>query len=165
MSKWGWLMTLAALLPAAAPAQSAHLRAKPEQVARLVLSADSSRDWHTLLKLAHPDALREFLKVDILYRDCPTWRAAALLEAGKVYEQLAQWSDAAENYARLCAKFPGDPSAAQARPRLDGAYPGANHSGVRRGRRIFGQYHPLLSWPGRGYIALQQPGAANCTGT
>jgi len=50
------------------------------------------------------------------------------------------------------------------RPRLEGAYPGANHNGVRRGRRIFMQNHPLLSWAGSGYIALQQPGATNCTG-
>jgi len=49
------------------------------------------------------------------------------------------------------------------RPRLEGAYPSPNHNGVRRGRRIFGRYHPLLSWPGRGYIALQQPDSANWT--
>ena len=39
------------------------------------------------------EALTEFLKVDILY-DAPLWQAAALLEAGKVYERLAQWGDA-----------------------------------------------------------------------
>jgi hypothetical protein len=50
------------------------------------------------------------------------------------------------------------------RLRLEKAYPGANHIGVRRGRRIFGEDHLLLSWPGRAYIALQQPGAGNCTG-
>jgi len=33
------------------------------------------------------EAIREFLKVDILY-DAPSWQAAALLEAGKVYERL-----------------------------------------------------------------------------
>jgi hypothetical protein len=36
--------------------------------------------------------------------------------------------------------------------------------GVRRGHRIFGQNHPLLFWPRRPYIALQQSDAANCTG-
>ena len=66
------------------------------------------------------EALREFLKVDILY-DAPTWQAAALLEAGKVYERLDQWADAAEIYERLCAKFPDDPSAAEAKPLLDAA--------------------------------------------
>ncbi len=64
------------------------------------------------------EALREFLKVDILY-DAPTWQAAALLEAGKVYERLDQWADAAEIYERLCSKFPDDPSAAEAKPLLD----------------------------------------------
>ena len=41
------------------------------------------------------EALREFLRVEILY-DAPRWQAAALLEAGKVYERLDQWADAAE---------------------------------------------------------------------
>jgi TolA-binding protein len=62
------------------------------------------------------EALREFLKVDILY-DAPRWQAAALLEAGKVYERLQQWSDAAETYQRLISRFPDDPSAAEARTR------------------------------------------------
>jgi TolA-binding protein len=63
-------------------------------------------------------AVREFLKVDILY-NAPTWQAAALLEAGKAYEQLDQWADAAEMYERLRDKFPKDPKAAEARSRLE----------------------------------------------
>ena len=66
------------------------------------------------------EALREFLKVDILY-DAPPWQAAALLEAGKVYERLDQWADAAETYERLRSKFPDDPSASEARARLEAA--------------------------------------------
>jgi TolA-binding protein len=66
------------------------------------------------------EALREFLQVDILY-DSPRWQAAALLEAGKVYEGLDQWADAAETYGRLVTRFPGDPSAAAARVRRDAA--------------------------------------------
>jgi TolA-binding protein len=66
------------------------------------------------------EALPEFLKVDILY-DAPTWQASALLEAGKVYEQLDQWADAAETYERLRAKFPKDPAAEEARNRLEAA--------------------------------------------
>ncbi len=66
------------------------------------------------------EALGEFLKVDILY-DVPRWQAAALLEAGKVYERLAQWGDAVETYERLCSRFPGDPRAAEARGRLEAA--------------------------------------------
>jgi TolA-binding protein len=62
-------------------------------------------------------AIREFLKVDILY-NAPTWQAAALFEAGKAYEQLDQWADAAEMYERLRVKFPKDPKAAEAAPLL-----------------------------------------------
>jgi cellulose synthase operon protein C len=62
------------------------------------------------------EALREFLKVDILY-NAPHWQATALLEAGKVYERLDQWADAAETYERLLKKFPSDPIASQARDR------------------------------------------------
>ena len=51
------------------------------------------------------EALRDFLKVDILH-EAPRWQAAALLEAGKVYERLDQWADAAETYERLLSKFP-----------------------------------------------------------
>ena len=69
---------------------------------------------------AYHEALREFLKVDILY-DAPRWQAAALLEAGKVHEQLDQWADAAETYQKLLSKFPGDPHAAEATTRLDAA--------------------------------------------
>jgi TolA-binding protein len=65
-------------------------------------------------------ALTEFLKVDYLY-DAPTWQAGALLEAGKVHEQLGQWAEAAETYERLRSRFPGDPNAAQAQARLEAA--------------------------------------------
>jgi TolA-binding protein len=66
------------------------------------------------------EAKREFLKVDLTY-DAPAWQAAALLEAGKVDEQLAQWADAAETYERLQSKFPREPAAAEARTRLEAA--------------------------------------------
>ncbi len=63
------------------------------------------------------EALTEFLKVDILY-DAPRWQAAALLEAGKVYERLAQWGDAAATYERLRSRFPDDPHIPEANTRL-----------------------------------------------
>ena len=66
------------------------------------------------------EAIRNFLKVDILY-DAPTWQASALLETGKAYEQLDQWADAAETYERLRAKFADDPSAKLAEARLEEA--------------------------------------------
>ena len=66
------------------------------------------------------EALREFLRVDILY-DAPRWQAAALLEAGKAYERLDQWADAAETYSRLVDKFPKDPDVPTARSRGEAA--------------------------------------------
>jgi cellulose synthase operon protein C len=63
------------------------------------------------------EALRDFLKVDILH-NAPRWQAAALLEAGKVYERLDHWADAAETYERLLSKFAAEPSAVEARERL-----------------------------------------------
>lgn len=68
----------------------------------------------------YKEALREYFRVDTLY-DAPTWQAAALLEAGKVYEKLDQWALAAETYESLRAKFPEDPSAAEAKTRLEAA--------------------------------------------
>jgi len=76
------------------------------------------------------EALREFLKVDILYQ-APRWQAAALLEAGKVYERLDQWADAAETYQRLLSRFPSDRSATEAKNRMREAGPraaAASHS-------------------------------------
>lgn len=62
------------------------------------------------------EALKEFLKVDILY-DAPRRQSAALLEAGKVYERLDQWAEAVETYDRLANRFPDDPLAAEAKDR------------------------------------------------
>jgi TolA-binding protein len=63
------------------------------------------------------EARMEFLRVDINYPDAPRWRAAALLEAGKVDERLGQWSEAVATYDDLIARFGEDPSAAEARKR------------------------------------------------
>jgi TolA-binding protein len=63
------------------------------------------------------EALRDFLKVDILH-NAPRWQAAALLEAGKVYERLDHWADAAETYERLLGRFASEPSAVEAKERL-----------------------------------------------
>jgi TolA-binding protein len=77
------------------------------------------------------EALRDFLKVDILY-DAPRWQAAALLEAGKVYERLDQWADAAETYGRLLAKFPREAPASEAGPRRAAASSRAALNGSAR---------------------------------
>ena len=65
----------------------------------------------------YTEALRELLKVDILYR-APKWQATALLEAGKVYEQLDQWANAAEIYKKVRSRFPDESVAAEAGRRL-----------------------------------------------
>jgi tetratricopeptide (TPR) repeat protein len=65
------------------------------------------------------EALSEFLKVDLLY-DAPQWQAAALLEAGKVYERLGQWTDAVEAYERVLA-LPDRSRSAEAKGRLEAA--------------------------------------------
>ncbi len=51
-----------AILPAVAPGSAAQQKpaAPPEVVARAAVHADSTGDWATLLRLAHPDALVRF---------------------------------------------------------------------------------------------------------
>jgi TolA-binding protein len=51
-------------------------------------------------------ALREYLKVEILY-DFPTWRAAALLQAGKCRELLGEPKEADKLYTRLMKEYSG----------------------------------------------------------
>jgi TolA-binding protein len=63
-------------------------------------------------------AAREYLRVEVLYA-FPHWQAAALLQAGKCYEQLGQWKDAGDAYSRLLRLHPQSAFAAEARERLD----------------------------------------------
>ncbi|MGE0605892.1 MAG: tetratricopeptide repeat protein [Pirellulales bacterium] len=65
----------------------------------------------------HATALREFLRLEILY-DYPTWQAAALLEAGKCHEQLGEWKQAAELYQRIVKEYPDAPVHEDSRQRL-----------------------------------------------
>jgi cellulose synthase operon protein C len=62
-------------------------------------------------------ALREYLKVDILYA-FPGVQAAALLQAGKCHELLGEWKQAAEVYARLSKQYPDTSFAKEATQRL-----------------------------------------------
>lgn len=87
-----------------------------ELAARAQLMRGESYFWQKNYK----DALREYFRVATLY-DVPLWQAAALLEAGKVYERLDQWAVAAETYEELRSKFPGQPSAGEAKSRLEAA--------------------------------------------
>jgi TolA-binding protein len=50
-------------------------------------------------------AIREYLRVEVLYA-YPHWQAGGLLQAGKCYEQLGQWKEAGDVYARLLKLYP-----------------------------------------------------------
>lgn len=68
----------------------------------------------------YPQALREYLALEILY-DFPTWQTAALLQAGKCHEMLGEWKHAADEYARLVAEYPDSDFVEEASKRLDAA--------------------------------------------
>jgi TolA-binding protein len=70
-----------------------------------------------LLQEKHDAALREYLRVEILYA-YPRWQAAALLQAGKCYEALGQAKEAGELYSRLVKQYPSTEFVAEARQRL-----------------------------------------------
>ena len=109
------------------------------------------------------EALREFLQVDILY-DAPRWQAAALLEAGKVYERLDQWADAAETYSRLVARFPQDPDAADGPvPRRGGVQESHRPGPPRQGK--VGESPPVceLRTLRAGKVARRRPAFSRCT--
>lgn len=79
------------------------------------------------------ESLREFLKVDILH-DAPSWQAAALLEAAKVYERLNQQRDAADLYERLVDRFPKEAAAVEAQARLRSLKPTASRTDAPAGK-------------------------------
>lgn len=62
-------------------------------------------------------ALREYLKVEILYA-YPIWQAAGLLQAGKCRDLLGESQEADKLYARLMKDYPGTRWAAEAGRRL-----------------------------------------------
>jgi tetratricopeptide (TPR) repeat protein len=64
----------------------------------------------------YPTALREYLKVDILYK-FPELQAAALYQAGVCNEELQNWKEAAKTYDDLLRRFPNDKNAETARKR------------------------------------------------
>ncbi|HVA48118.1 MAG TPA: tetratricopeptide repeat protein [Pirellulales bacterium] len=65
----------------------------------------------------YESALREYLKVEILY-DYPMWQAAALFEAAKCHEHLGEPKEAQELYAKLVKAYPDSPLAKDAAGRL-----------------------------------------------
>ncbi|MBI5866315.1 MAG: tetratricopeptide repeat protein, partial [Planctomycetes bacterium] len=65
----------------------------------------------------HAEAVRELLKVDILYA-YPEWSAAALYEAGRCFEQLNQTGEARTQYSVVAEKHAGTRWAELAKQRL-----------------------------------------------
>lgn len=62
-------------------------------------------------------ALREYLRVEILFA-YPQWQAAALLQAGKCYERLGRYDEAASLFSRVVSEFPDSPYKDEAQQRL-----------------------------------------------
>ncbi len=62
-------------------------------------------------------ALRAYLRVEILYA-FPKWQAAALVQAGKCYEQLGEWQQASGAYSKLLTTYPNSEVAEEAAKRL-----------------------------------------------
>ncbi len=63
-------------------------------------------------------AAKAYLRAEILY-DFPQWEALALLQAGKCYEKLEQFEEAADLYRRMIARFPEDRYTDDAKNRLE----------------------------------------------
>lgn len=66
----------------------------------------------------YPEALSSFLKVYLLYKNFPKWRAAALYQAGQCDEVLGNIEKARQNYRALLKEFPESPQVPEAQKRL-----------------------------------------------
>jgi len=66
----------------------------------------------------YKSAIAEYYKVDSLYA-YPKWRAAALIQAGKCQEHLANPKNASKLYQKLLSRYPESELAAEARARMD----------------------------------------------
>lgn len=67
------------------------------------------------------EALKEYQRVETVYVSFAQWQALALLQAGKCCEQLGQWTQASETYARLIKNHPQSSQSAEASSRLQAA--------------------------------------------
>jgi hypothetical protein len=66
MRRWVWLaLGAVAFGPMSVGAQASQLGLPPDEVAELVLAADTVGDWSTLLQLAHPYALLDFRETQL----------------------------------------------------------------------------------------------------
>ncbi len=60
------------------------------------------------------EALRHYLRVEVLFPNHPSWQTAALLQAGKCYEKLGQPDKASELYLRIVRQAADSPYKDQA---------------------------------------------------
>lgn len=79
-------------------------------------------------KKQYDDAVRELLKVDILYT-YPEWSAAALFEAGRCFEELAKPVEARTQFEQVQQKYPQSRWAEMAAQRLNALASGASSGG------------------------------------
>jgi tetratricopeptide (TPR) repeat protein len=63
-------------------------------------------------------ALREYLRVDILYA-YPAWQALALIEAAKCHDLLHDYKQAEQCYRRILDRYGDTPSAKEAKQRIE----------------------------------------------
>jgi len=68
----------------------------------------------------YPQALREYLALEILYA-YPVWQATAVFQAAKCHEMLGEWKQAVDEYARLLADYPDTSFTKEATERLRAA--------------------------------------------
>ncbi len=77
----------------------------------------------------YDEAVRELLKVDILY-GYPEWSAAALFEAGRCFEQLRKFAEAEQQFSAVTEKHAGTEWAKKAADRLRAMSKSARHDRV-----------------------------------
>lgn len=89
----------------------------------------------------HDDAVRELLKVDILYA-YPEWSAAALFEAGRCLAEAGRKTEAQQQFQQVIDRFPDSDWAKPARERLAAAapasLPGRSAPAVKPAKRASG---------------------------
>ncbi len=103
-----------------------HLDDAKEQYVRVVSGHDGPTAARAQFQIGEclfaqehfDDAVRELLRVDILY-DYPQWNAAALYEAGRAFEQLRKIGEARAQYRDVIERFEDTEWAPLARERLD----------------------------------------------
>ena len=66
------------------------------------------------------EALREYMKVEILY-DFPYWQSISLIQAAKCHEALGERKEAVALYQQVIEKYPKTEQAAEAAKLLDAA--------------------------------------------